>query len=344
MRTILILAAISGLFAPRTVVVQKGETLAAIAKRELDDGGAGPELAALNGLAPGAEPKRKMVLRLPGPERTRALDALAGVEASINAAPEAHREPARALLKGAWAALRSARYTEAEAKAKAAEKRASGTITRFSITVDGNSKEARFSVEAGALEVKGAGRTTEAKAAEKRASGTITRFSITVDGNSKEARFSVEAGALEVKGAGKTTEAKAGDSVRVAKGAHTVRSGPPAPALRQPADGGVVDKAGAQLSWAATKGARGYLVVVARDLALLDRVATFPLEATAVTLPPALPKGVYYWRVSAVGADGTEGPASGPRVFEVTREPGKGAEWDWGPIWDPWGRGLPGSK
>lgn len=298
MKTILIFIFLLGA-PPRTVVVQKGETLEQIAKRELGESAAASELAALNGISKGTELKKRTVLTLPGEERQRAVRALNAAAKKVEAAQEPHREPARAKLKDAWASLRAARYTEAQARAETAEKRAKGGVTKFTITAD---------------------------------EGT------------KESRFTVESGTLAVSGGGKVSEARAGQSVRVGKKGHTVRSGPPAPLLTGPDDGGVVDRAGAQLSWQPSKGARGYVVVVARDLALLDRVATIPLDAVAVTLPPALPKGVYYWRVSAVAADGAEGPAAGPRVFQVTREPGKGAEWDWGPIWDPWGRGLPGQK
>lgn len=262
---------------PKTVTVAKGETLASIAQRELGDPAAASELAALNGLAPGKEPKKNATLVLPGLERTRAVVA-------IREARSAGRDTAKA-----QEAMHGARYTEAESIARAGDK------VRFSVTVDPK----------------------------------------------RESRFLVKDGELIVTSGGKTQTASQGSSVRAKSGgAPKVVRAPNAPALLEPRDGAVIADAGASLSWLPAKGARGYQVDVAKDLAFHDRIASLPVSATNLILPPGLPKGTYFWRVSAIGAEGAESVFAGPRAFALAREPkGSSTDWAWGPIWDPWGEG-----
>lgn len=263
---------------PRTVTVAKGETLSSIAKRELGDPAAAPELAALNGLAPGAQPKKKTTLLLPGPERARAQSA-------IREAKAAGRDVSKA-----QEALRGARYTEAESLARA------GGVVRFSVVVDPK----------------------------------------------RETRFLVKDGELAVTAAGKTATGARGQSVSSKGGAAPkITRAPEAPRLGEPRDGGLIADAGATLSWFTSKGARAYQIDVAKDVDFRERVASLPVSATALTLPPGLPKGVYYWRVSAIGAEGSESGFAGPRAFSITREPkGSSTAWDWGPVWDPWGEAV----
>ena len=263
---------------PKTVTVAKGETLAAIAQRELGDASAAPELAALNGLAPGAQPKKKSVLVLPGAERGRA-------QAAIREAKAAGRDIAKA-----QEALRGARYTEAESLARA------GGVVRFSVVVDPK----------------------------------------------RETRFLVKDGELAVTAAGKTEKGSRGQSVSAKSGgAPKVTRAPEPPLLGEPRDAGVIADAGANLSWFASKGARAYQIDVAKDLDFRERIASLPVSATELVLPPGLPKGVYYWRVSAIGPEGSESGFAGPRTFSITREPkGSSTAWDWGPVWDPWGQAV----
>lgn len=290
-----LLIALSAGAAERTATVAKGETLRDVAARTLQDADAASELAALNGLAAGKQPKKNAVLVLPGPERTRATEAIAAAAKRLHDAKADARKRGDASLARAREALRAARYTEAEALARAAADDAEG-VTRFRITVDEG----------------------------------VTRFV-------------VEQGALDVTSKGTTASASAGQAVRASgAAAPQVSRGPAAPRLLEPGDGGEIASLEAQLAWDAVKGAARYRVAVARDLDFRERVATVPVDTTALVLPPSLPKGVYYWKVAAVATDGTEGIASAPRAFRVTREPGQGDEWRWGPIWDPWGRGIPG--
>lgn len=277
LRSLLLALVLAAGPAPKTVTVAKGETLASIAQRELGDPAAASELAALNGLAPGREPKKKATLVLPGMERTRAVVA-------IREARTAGRDTAKA-----QEALRGARYTEAESIARAGDK------VRFSVVVDPK-RESRFLVKDGELTVTSGGKSQNA-----------TR--------------------------GESVSAKSGDAPKVVKA-------PEAPTLLQPRDGAVIAEQGGSLSWKAPKGARGYQIDVSKDLGFRDRIASLPVGATELVVPPGLPKGTYFWRVSAIGAGGAESVFAGPRTFVLTREPkGSSTDWAWGPIWDPWGEG-----
>src|SRR5262249_49352895 len=121
------------------VVVQPGETLEQIAERMLGDGKAAGELKAFNGLtedrvAPGTR------LRLPGPERARALSALAAARTGLSQrdAEGAGRAEALASLKNAEQLFRAARYDESASEADATWRLLSGSSpgnTRFVIQV-----------------------------------------------------------------------------------------------------------------------------------------------------------------------------------------------------------------
>ncbi len=128
-----------------SVVVQPGETLEQIAERALGDRRAASELKSLNGLSVD-EVKPGISLRLPGPERARALSALLAARNALSqadASTEGHDE-ATASLRKAEQLFQTARYDESAVAADATWRLLSGSTqrnTRFAVqVVDGETK------------------------------------------------------------------------------------------------------------------------------------------------------------------------------------------------------------
>lgn len=90
----------------------------------------------------------------------------------------------------------------------------------------------------------------------------------------------------------------------------------PPPAAAAPAPSGLVDAAGAPLSWSAVDGATGYVAEVALDErfdAVLGRVAASGTEAPFPVLPYDAP---VHWRVASIDTRGLRGRGGEPRVAQ----------------------------
>lgn len=148
-----------------TALVKPGDSLATVATRELGDGEAASELAAVNGLSPEPVLTPGSQLLLPGPERREALDRIHAVSASMrDANSEEGRKSAQAELDRAYQALRAARYAEAASLADSASQVLVAPVTRFSVTVQPDRNRTEIEVETGSLEVTGAGHSSIALA------------------------------------------------------------------------------------------------------------------------------------------------------------------------------------
>lgn len=148
-----------------TTVVAHGESLAAIASRELGESDAASELAAINGLVATDAPKKGTRIALPGPERTRAVSAIRATQAAMrDANSEEGRKAAQAELDRAWESLRAARYDEAAVLAEGAGTQLVNPTTRVSVVVDPGQAGTRFLVQSGTVEVSSDGASRVATA------------------------------------------------------------------------------------------------------------------------------------------------------------------------------------
>lgn len=271
------------LTASRLIIVQPGETLEEIAERALGDRKAAPELQALNGLS-GDAPPPGATLRLPGPERARALSALTAARNALNQAdPRANgRAEAAQSLASAEQLFQSAKYEQSAAAADAAWRLLSGATaqsTRFAVQVaEGQTKVTSRSGRPVRIERDGLSRAIHPGEAV-----TLTEHSFP--------------GA-----APPTPELIAPVDLARLAGRPTERG-----------------SAGVTLSWQAVTGAARYLV----DIVALERPGAAPLALTSekpsarVSLAP----GKYGWSVRAVAEQGGQSAPSSPRTFELSLEP-----------------------
>jgi subtilisin-like proprotein convertase family protein len=78
-----------------------------------------------------------------------------------------------------------------------------------------------------------------------------------------------------------------------------VQTAPDLPSMTLPANNAVIMTQTPQLSWAASTGANGYTIDIARDDAFSDIVLTTSQAQTTYTVQQPLAAGDYYWRVTA---------------------------------------------
>ncbi len=124
---------------PMEVIVLPGESLAQVAKRSLGAERAAAELKVLNALTTDEVPAGT-TLRLPGPLRARALNAIAAARNAVEQAGSSagHREEASASLNKAEELLQAARYQEAAEAADSAWRLVSARApqnTQFAVEV-----------------------------------------------------------------------------------------------------------------------------------------------------------------------------------------------------------------
>lgn len=283
---------------PSEVVVRETEQLSHVAERTLGDARGASELKALNGLSSDTVPAGT-TLKLPGPDRARALSALAAARNAVTQADgkAAHRQEASDKLKQAEASFQSAHYDEA---AKAAD----GAWALVSASA---SQPSAFSVD-----VRDGGGTT-----------------VTVR-SGQPVRLEAE---------GVVRPVYAGESVRVEKGQPPPAPPPPAavslevPQPTLPAHGKKLAFQPAKgllgpvkLAWDEVAGAQSY------DVEVLPPAGA-PIRKnvnTAQLLLQPLPPGRYRWTVRAVAPD-ARSEASAVRQFELVDESlnleVKGSKW-----------------
>jgi len=144
------------------VVVQPGETLEQIAQRTLGDAKAAEELKALNGLTEDPVPEGT-TLKLPGPERARALSALVAARNAVaQSGSRANGSKASESLGKAERLFQAAKYAASAAAADETWKLLSGATqqsTHFAIQVaDGETKVTSKSGQAIRVEKDGVAR------------------------------------------------------------------------------------------------------------------------------------------------------------------------------------------
>jgi len=160
--TALASAAVLTASAAAVVVVQPGETLEQIARRTLGDAKAAEELKALNGLTEDSVPEGT-TLKLPGPERARALSALVAARNAVaQSGSRANGSKASESLAKAERLFQAAKYAASAAAADETWKFLSGATqqsTRFAIQVaDGETKVTSKSGQAVRVEKDGVAR------------------------------------------------------------------------------------------------------------------------------------------------------------------------------------------
>jgi hypothetical protein len=270
---------------PTEVVVNEGESLTQVARRELGSAEGVSELKALNGLkgdtvAPGTK------LKLPGPDRARAQSALETGRNAVRCADARAPgcEAAAAKLREAEAHFQNARYMEA---AQAAD-------------------------EAWRLQ------------AARPSASQPTTFTVEVDEKGTTKVKSKSGPPVEVEAEDITRSVQPGESVRVEKGQPPPPPRPalgsPQPSQPdnkrklslKPAKGGLGPII---LSWQAVEGAEKYEVELVPDQGE-KRVWTASNNQLKVTLPAA---GTYRWSVRALKGD-TRSEPSPERGFEVAAE------------------------
>ncbi|MBI3185671.1 MAG: LysM peptidoglycan-binding domain-containing protein [Myxococcales bacterium] len=266
---------------PTEVVVQPGETLAAVARRALGDAESAHELRALNSLA-GDKVAPGTALKLPGPDRALALSALAAARNAVDQADSsaANRQEAASRLKEAEALFKSARYREAAKAADGAWQLVSASArepTRFAVKVEENGK-------------------TEVKA-----------------NSGQPVRVEAEGVATPVY-AGQTVKIEKGRPPSSPSSAT-----PPSkkslfsPVPMEPPDGTrlkEIDAGTLILTWKPVKGATSYVVQLAGP-----KSATLEVDKPQAALPPLAP-GKYQWTVQAANQTEKSNP-SRRRSFEV---------------------------
>lgn len=270
---------------PAEVVVGQGESLAEVAKRSLGDTDAACELKALNGLK-SDHVSEGTSLRLPGPERSRALSALAAARNAVNQTESPQREQASAGLKNAERLFRAARYGEAAAAADGAWRLVSSSApenTRFAVEVDSEGHTEVSSLAGQPVRVEHEGVTRPVHPGQN------------------------------------LTVAK-GEPLAPP---HTLLNSPvptaPSDFARlklRPTDKGLGP---ISVAWEPVAGASHYLVeLLAVDPAGEKRL-TFKVDRAEARLP-LLPAGRYVWSVRALGPMGSQSDRSPPRTFELAPE------------------------
>jgi hypothetical protein len=261
-------------------VVRPGESLAQLAARTLGSDRAGPELLAFNHLQAAPSPGTRMLI--PGPERERAVSAIASARSAVaQAHPGASRTEAEARLGEAQALLARARYADAAAQADSAWKLladAAQETSRFAVAVEPDGRT-RVRVRQGVpVRVEAEGRTRSVRAGE-----TLTVAKGDPPGNPEPERgapAAVEPPVLLVPEAG----------LKLAL---------------DPAAGGLGP---VRFAWKPVPDATGYLFELAGPRARSLRTAQPALSL------PSLPAGSYRWTVRALLADGSLGPPANRTV------------------------------
>lgn len=268
------------------VTVQSGEDLAKVAKRALGDERAASELRALNNLR-ADEVAVGTVLRLPGPDRTRAL---AAVNAARNALQQAAADgrkfdEAKRQLESAEALLGQARYREA------------------------------------AVAADGAWRLVSTKAEGP------TQFTVKVGTDGKTQVASKAGHPVRVEAEGAVEPVYPGEAVAVSKGEtpKKVEGGPaladlPAPSLLGPAEGKLeLGRAGNgvgpfTLTWSPVAGAAAYEVELVKAGASKGLVLKVDKPEAKVD---SLDDGSYQWSVRALARDGSRSERSERRSLQL---------------------------
>jgi hypothetical protein len=275
MRAVLLLV-LWGASASQETVVRPGESLAQLAARTLGSDRAGPELLAFNHLEAAPSPGTRLLL--PGPERERAVSAIASARSAVaQAHPGASRTEAEARLGEAQALLARARYGDAAAQADSAWKLladAAQETSRFAVAVEPDGKT-RVRVRQGVpVRVEAEGRTRSVRAGE-----TLTVAKGDPPGNpesERRAAAAVEPPVLLLPEAG----------LKLAL---------------DPAAGGLGP---VRFAWKPVPDATGYVFELAGP-----RARSLRTGQPTLTLP-SLPAGSYRWTVRALLSDGSLGPPS----------------------------------
>jgi hypothetical protein len=265
----------------REVELKAGETLSAVALRELGDANAAAELRALNGLS--EEPAPGARIRLPGDERDRAVKAIAAARNALRQIDDGDlREGARRRIAEAERHVAGARYVDAATAADAAWKLLSSRApehTRFTVAVGdrGDTKVLSRSGQPARVEAQGVQRVVEP--------GQVV---------------SVATGAPPSEPA-------------VAPVAPLPAS-PPSGAVLQLRPNAQGRLGPVRLSWSRAENARAYEIRLFSAGAAAP--AVFTSASNAIDLPP-LAAGTYSWTVKALGEQVLEPPPTERWTFEL---------------------------
>jgi hypothetical protein len=266
--------------ASQETVVRAGESLAQVAARTLGSDRAGPELLAFNHLEVAPAPGTRLLL--PGPERERAVSAIASARSAVaQAKPGANRTEAEARLAQAQALLAQARYAEAAVQADGAWKllaEAGQDPSRFAVAVEPDGRTHVRVRQGYPVRVEAEGRTRSVRAGER-----LTVAKGEPPGNPEPERGASPAGEPPV-----LLFPEAGLKLAL-----------------DPASGGLGP---VRFTWKPVPGAAGYVFDLAGP-----RARSLHTAQPTLTLP-SLPAGSYRWSVRAFLPDGSLGPAASRMV------------------------------
>jgi hypothetical protein len=150
--------------------------------------------------------------------------------------------------------------------------------------------------------------------------GTQFRFGVSDDGETRlETLEGLVAVTPSADPAAKPIEVPAGQGTVVSKDgkASAPHALPAAPKITSPQKGAL--GAEARFEWQSVEGAASYVVELARDADFVVEPMTQTVEATTVSWPSAIPKGKWFWRVTAMDADGFSGAESKVYAFTVAK-------------------------
>jgi hypothetical protein len=152
-----------------------------------------------------------------------------------------------------------------------------------------------------------------------------SNLEVAFDNAQGSTRVAVHSGRTQIasSGGGQGVAVEAGQGVKVDRNARLSDkiALPPTPLLEEPIDHKIIQLGAASegsvaLSWQEISRARRYRVEVASQALFSETLMDLTVNAGRATMPH-VGEGSYYWRVSALFPDGTEGPASEVRKFRV---------------------------
>ncbi len=148
---------------------------------------------------------------------------------------------------------------------------------------------------------------------------------VAYDDREGRTRLAVHSGRARVAApeGGRGVAVQAGEGVQVDReaGMSDKTTLPPTPLLEEPIDHKIIqlgdaDEGSVELTWQKIPGARRYRVQVSGQALFSEMLADRAVASNSDTFARAV-EGSYYWRVSALFDDGTEGPPSEVRKFRV---------------------------
>jgi hypothetical protein len=144
---------------------------------------------------------------------------------------------------------------------------------------------------------------------------------VSYDEADKSANFTAYRGAVEVRSGGETRRITALQTVqKVGSELSETQDLPPAPLLLSPSENQNLDIDSTRellLSWQPVRGADRYALQISRNRLFVNNVIDVENRKTVEATLGLRGEGSFFWRTSAIGASGLQGPWSSPSRFRV---------------------------